>query len=147
MSRQTVILDSDTLSLLSRGDAHVVARAREYLEGHGRLTITAVTVFERLRGYRAALRAGKPFEPQLRSFEALVGNCIVLPLDRAAADQAARIWTALGGKARRALGDILIAGIASACGRPLVTRNRRDFQLIAALDFTSLGLIDWSKRT
>ena len=63
----------------------MVARARDYLERHGRLTITAVTVFERLRGYRAALRLGKPFETRLRSFEALVANSIVLPLDRAAA--------------------------------------------------------------
>ena len=147
MSAGPVILDSDTLSLLSRGHAQVVDRARDYLDRHGRLTMTSVTVFERLRGYRAALHLGKPFEPQLRSFEALVANSIVLPLDRAAADQAARIWAALSGKARRALGDILIAGIASACERPLVTRNRRDFQPIAALDFTHLSLVDWSKRT
>jgi predicted nucleic acid-binding protein len=147
MSTGPVILDSDTLSLLSRGDAQVLPRARAYLEAHGRLTITSVTVFERLRGYRAALGAGKPFEPQLRSFEALVANCIVLPFDRASADQAARIWAALSAKARRGLGDILIAAIASVRRRPLVTRNRRDFLPMAALDFTELRLLDWSKRS
>ena len=146
MSVGPVILDSDTLSLLSSGHARVVARARDYLVRHGRLSITSVTVFERLRGYHAALRLGKPFEAQLKSFEALVASSIVLPLDRAAAEQAARIWAALGGRARLALGDILIAGIATACDRPLVTRNRRDFQPIAALDFAHLSLVDWSGR-
>ena len=145
MSSEAVILDSDTLALLSRGEPRVSARTREYLERHGRLTITAVTVFERLRGYRAALRVGKPFESQLRSFETLVSSCVVLPFDLAAADEAARIWAALGSRARRALGDVFIAGIASANRRPLVTRNARDFAPIAALDFVRLPLLDWSK--
>ena len=145
MSSGTVILDSDMLSLLSRGNPQVTTHARAYLERQGRLTITSVTVFERLRGYRAALRLGKPFELQLRNFEVLVANSVVLPLDSGAADQAARIWAALSGRARHGFGDILIAGIASAWGRPLVTRNRRDFQPIAALEFTNLTLLDWSK--
>lgn len=43
------ILDTDTLSELSRGNLRVQEQARRYLEEEGRLTITAVTVFERLR--------------------------------------------------------------------------------------------------
>ncbi len=144
-SREVVVLDSDTLSDLSRGRASTIARARRYLATHGRLTITAVTVFERLRGYRDAIRRGKPFEPQLRQFETLAASCIVLPLDARAADCAATIWSALRPKQRRALGDILIAAIASVNGLPVVPRNRRDFDPMAAIAGISLRLDDWSR--
>jgi len=145
MTDRPAILDSDTLSELSRGSPKVVTRARAYLVRHGRFTITSVTVFERLRGYHAAIRDGKPYELQLRDFERLAAACLVLPFDVAAADVAARIWAALGARGRRALGDILIAAIASARGLPLVTRNRRDFQPIARLDFVDLALLDWTR--
>jgi len=56
---EPVVLDTDTLSELSRGHAHVNAHARTYLAAFGALTITAITVFERLRGYRLAIRQGK----------------------------------------------------------------------------------------
>ena len=51
-----VLLDSDTLSELSRGQQAVVRKTKAYLEKNGRLTISAITVFERLRGYRDAIR-------------------------------------------------------------------------------------------
>jgi len=139
-----VVLDSDVLSELSRGNRNVVERARSYLLAQGRLTVTAVTVFERLRGYRAALADGKPYQEQLRSFQALVASSIVLPFDVAAADRAAAIWAALPARRRRALGDILIAAIAGVHGLPLVTRNRRDFEAISKLKVSGLRLLDWT---
>ncbi len=140
-----IVLDSDTLSELSRGHARVTARARAYLSRHGRFTLTAVSVYERLRGYRAALREGKPFERQVQQFEAFVAASIVLPLDGPAADRAALIWAALDRKHRNALGDILIAAIASARNLPLATRNRRDFEPIAKLESVDLKLVDWTR--
>lgn len=74
MTQEPVVLDSDVLSELSRGNPVVVDRARAYLKANGRLTITAVTVFERLRGYRVALADGKPYPDHLRSFQALVAS-------------------------------------------------------------------------
>lgn len=145
MTDEVVVLDSDTLSELSRGHPKVVARARAYLQRHGRLTVTAISVFERLRGYRAAIRRGKPYEEQLRRFEAFVAGCAVLPFDTVAADRAASIWAALGVRARRALSDVLIGATAGVHGMPLATRNRRDFAPIAALDFAGLHLVDWSR--
>ena len=71
MNLEPTVLDTDTLSELSRGNPHVRERALEYLADFGRLTITAVTVFARLRSDRVAIRDGQPF--------ALVANCIVLP--------------------------------------------------------------------
>src|SRR5437773_5539027 len=44
MAPEPVVLDTDTLSELSRGNTIVKARAFAYLAEFGRLTITAVTV-------------------------------------------------------------------------------------------------------
>lgn len=145
MALEPVVLDTDTLSELSRGNPIVKARAAAYLTEFGRLTITAVTVFERLRGYRAAIRAGKPFSGQLLAFEALVANCVVLPFDQDAAAVAADVWSASTQRLRRQLGDILIAGVAASRQIPLATRNQRDFQRFAKGSGISLRLVDWTK--
>lgn len=145
MALEPVVLDTETLSELSRGNPIVKARAAAYLTEFGRLTITAVTVFERLRGYRAAIRAGKSFAGQLQAFEALVANCVVLPVDQAAADVAADIWSASTQRLRRQLGDILIAGVAVSRRIPLATRNLSDFQQLAKTPGVSLRLVDWTR--
>src|SRR5260221_14007532 len=94
MSAGPVLLDTDTLSEISRGNPIANARARAYLLEFGRFTISAITVFERLRGYRSAIAAGKPFQRQLQAFEALAQACVVLPVDDIAADLAATMWAA-----------------------------------------------------
>jgi tRNA(fMet)-specific endonuclease VapC len=141
---EPVVLDSDTLSELSRGNLFVRERARAYLSSFGRLTITAVTVFERLRGYQVAIRDGKPFERHLHAFEALLANCIVLPFDHGAARVAADIWTGATHKQRQKLGDILIAAVAMSRQLPLVTRNKRDFERLTLASGEGLRLLDWS---
>jgi predicted nucleic acid-binding protein len=140
-----VLLDSDTLSELSRGHKKVTERARAYLLANGRLTISVVSVFERLRGYRAALRLGKPFEAQLRHFQLFAEECVILPVNAAVADRAATIWAELGARGRTALGDILIAATASVHGLGLVTRNRRDFAPMVTLPGIAVTLSDWAK--
>jgi predicted nucleic acid-binding protein len=145
MTEKLAVLDTDMLSDFSRGNPKVAARARDYLRHHGRLTFTAITVFERIRGYRLALVKGKSFEEPLARFEALVAASRILPFDESAADHAGRIWAALSHKQQHALGDILIAGIASARGLPLVTRNRKDFEPISKIAGVSLELVDWSR--
>jgi predicted nucleic acid-binding protein len=144
MIDQPALIDSDTLSEISRGHVRVSARAKQYLERHGRFTISAVSVFERLRGYQSALRAGKPFELQLQQFRAFVACSRVLAVDAAVADWAARIWAGLPARARAALGDILIAATAINHVLPLITRNRRDFERITALEGIQLELVDWA---
>lgn len=143
MATEPVLLDTDTLSELSRGKA-AVTRARAYLGDFGRLTISAVTVFERLRGYRQAIRAGKPFQRQMQAFETLVGSCVVLPFDEDAADAAAAIWSACTRAQRQNLGDILIAGIAISRQIALATRNRRDFEALSRKSGLTLHLVDWT---
>ena len=147
MAPEPVVLDTDTLSELSRGNTIVKARAFAYLAEFGRLTITAVTVFERLRGYRAAIHAGKPFERQLQAFEALIANCVVLPFDQDAAAVAADIWSASTRSRRRQRGDILIAAVAVSRQMPLATRNKRDFQHLTKASGVNLRLVDWTRAT
>ena len=144
MPSEPALLDTDTLSEVSRANPVVTARARAYLLEFGRLTISSVTVFERLRGYRQALRAGKPFQTQLQAFETLVQNCVVLPFDEDAADVAATIWSACSRSQRQSLGDILIASVAIARQVPLVTRNRRDFEGFTRAANVHLRLVDWT---
>lgn len=150
MAGEPVLLDTDTLSELSRGNAVVTSRARAYLADFGRLTITSMTVFERLRGYRLAIRAGKPFQRQMQAFEVLAANCVVLPFDDQAADVAASIWSVLSHSQQRHIGDILIAAVAIARQIPLVTRNTRDFEGFSKASGLNLSLVDWttpSKRS
>jgi predicted nucleic acid-binding protein len=142
-----VLLDTDTLSELSRGNPIVSARARAYLTEYGRLTISAITVFERLRGYREAIAAGKAFQRQLQAFETLVQASVVLPFDETAADVAATVWSGSARKARQNLGDLLIAAVAIARQLPLVTRNKRDFELFAHASGVRLRLVDWARAT
>ena len=144
MTTEAVLLDTDTLSELSRGKPTVTARARAYLSDFGRLTISAVTVFERLRGYRQAIVAGKPFQRQMQAFEALVETCIVIPFDEDAAHAAATIWSTCSRAQRQHLGDILIAAIAVARQMPLATGNSRDFEALRKNSGLNLRLVDWT---
>ena len=139
------MLDTDTLSEISRGNPVVHERARAYLFEFGRFTVTAISVFERLRGYRSAIAAGKPFQRQLQAFEGLVQACVVLPVDDVAADVAATMWSGSTRRARQSLGDLLIAAVAVARQLPLVTRNRRDFEMFAKVSGARLSLLDWTK--
>lgn len=144
MTGGAALIDSDTLSELSRGHPRVTARARAYVQALGRLTISAVTVFERLRGYRSAIRQGKPFEVQLRQFQMLAAACIVMPVDTRVADAASTIWASVGARIRSKTGDILIAATASCHGLPLVTRNRADFEPMVHIEGIELTLLDWT---
>lgn len=146
MSGEPALLDSDILSELTRGNARVVARARDYLVAHGRLAFSSVTLFERLRGYQAALGEGKPYEKQLAQFNLFAASCIVVPFDEPAAERAAALWARSSRRLRGPLlGDLLIAATAAAHGRVLVTRNRRDFEPLAELLDGELRLADWTR--
>jgi predicted nucleic acid-binding protein len=138
-----LVLDTDTLSELCRGNLRIREQAASYLAKFGRLTLTSITAFERLRGYQLAITDGQPFERQLQAFEALLSASIVLPFDEEAARVAARIWSSVARKHRRHIGDILIAAVAVSRQLPLVTRNRRDFVRLAAASGIDLRLVNW----
>ncbi len=143
---EPVLLDTDTLSELSRGNARVCEQALAYLSRFGRLTITSITVFERLRGYRLAIRNGRPYQRQMQAFQTLVASSDVLPFDESAAGVAGEIWSRVSANRSCQLGDILIAAIAMSRQLPLVTRNRRDFEELGLSSGAPLRLLDWSAK-
>jgi predicted nucleic acid-binding protein len=142
-----VILDTDTLSELGRGNLQVRVHAAAYLSRFGRLTTTAVTAFECRRGFRTALREGRSFQGRLEAFEVLISTADVLPFDEAASDVAARIWAGLSRARRHQLGDILISAIAASRQLAVATRNRRDFEGLSRESGFPVTLVDWTRPT
>lgn len=145
MDSGPAVLDTDTLSELCRGNLRVTTHASAYLQRHGRLTTTAITVFERLRGYQLAIRRGRPFEKQLQAFQALILTCVVLPFDSDAAEVAGRMWSAMPRAQRQNLGDLLIASVAFSRQLPIITRNRADFERLGRVAGMELVVYDWTR--
>lgn len=136
-----VILDTDVLSNLLRcyrlrQESAVVERAREYLAQHTRFTISIMTRYEVLRGFKA-----KGALTQERVFERFCSNNTVLPITEQVIVQAAEIWADLQ---KRGLlipdADILIAATAFANDSGLVTNNERHFRRV-----TGLTVENWLK--
>jgi len=127
--RSRVLLDTDILSFLQRGDQRVTQHATDYIITYGRLDFTELTWYEVVRGYRA-IGARR----QLETFEAFCHRCNILPLNRNALDCVANIYTGLRRRGEL-IGevDILIAGIALTHGMGIATRNVGHFSRIAGL--------------
>jgi tRNA(fMet)-specific endonuclease VapC len=136
-----VVLDTDVLSNLLRAfrlreESIIVERARKYLALQTRFTISIVTRYEVLRGFKAkgALR-------QERVFERFCANNTVLPIMEQVIVQAAEIWADL--RKRGELipdADILIAATVLADGCGLATNNERHFRRV-----TGLTVENWLK--
>jgi tRNA(fMet)-specific endonuclease VapC len=134
------LVDTDILSDLLRGRyPEVQQRAAEYLEQHGRLTVSAVTVFEILRGRHQAGQTERAAE-----FLGWARNCDVLAFD----DRCARVAGEIAGALMRAgqtaaVADVLIAATATEHGLTLVTANVAHFERMQPF---GLVLENWRKR-
>ena len=124
-----LLLDTDTLSLLRKGDPTVSNHATDYIVRHGQLAFTELTWYEVVRGYRA-IDAKK----QLAAFEEFCRYCFILPLDRKALDMAANIYVDLRQRGEL-IGevDILVSGIALKNDMGIVTCNTDHFGRISNL--------------
>lgn len=133
------LLDSDILSeILKRRDANVTAKAIAYLAEHARLTLSAISVFEILRGYR---RVGR--DAKAESFERGLVDCEVLPFDEAAGRLAGRIYADLESRGRPiGMPDVMIAAIAVQHGLVLATGNVAHFNAVRAAGY-SFALENW----
>lgn len=120
---QPALIDTDILSRFFRQDAKVVERFAQYVAEHGVITFSILTYYEVLSGLRH-----RDARRQLTAFLAFSAESLILPLSREAADQAASLYAATR-KAGTPVDDIdiLIAGIALAHGRVVVTRNTEHF--------------------
>jgi tRNA(fMet)-specific endonuclease VapC len=130
------LIDTDVLGHLQRGHAKVVQR---YLSvPRHELAITIVNKIEVLKArYESILKAANAAELKvaqhwLDESERLLAEWMVLRIDEAAC----RTFESLMAERRlRRIGraDLLIASITIANKATLVTRNVRDFQLVAGL--------------
>jgi len=131
------ILDTDILlDILNGRPARIQEHARRYRETYSRYTITALTVAELARGL---VRQGDNSE----WLDQVLGQVEVLPLDAMAARLAGQIYGVLE-QTGQGIGwsDCLIAGVALAQGRVLVTGNVRHFMRITAAGYP-LEIVNW----
>ena len=127
--RSKVLIDTDILSLLRRGNERVTQDAKDYIITHGILTFTELTWYEVVRGYRA-IGASR----QLEIFEAFCRRCDILPVNRNSLDCAADIYADLR-RQGELIGevDIMIAGIALTHNMGVATQNVKHFSRIIGL--------------
>ena len=133
------LLDTDMLSeILKKRDANVVTRATTYLAEHGRLTLSAITVLEIVRGYR---RVGR--EAQVDAFERALADCDVLAFDDHAGRLAGRIHADLETRGRPiGMPDVMIGALAIQHQLVLATGNTAHFQAIIDAGY-QLRLENW----
>ena len=124
------IVDTDMLSeVLKAKDARVLAKAQQYLSQHGRLSFSAMTFYEVVRGMLAH-RAKK----QLANFVNRADNSDVIPISLPILLRAANLWSAArAGGHPSDDADLIIAGTALEVGRMLVTGNTAHFSWIPGL--------------
>ncbi|HEO69993.1 MAG TPA: type II toxin-antitoxin system VapC family toxin [Candidatus Hydrogenedentes bacterium] len=125
----TLLLDTDTLSAVMRGNRVAESKARDYLVARGRFCFSIITRYEILRGLKA-----KQAARQIAFFERLCARSDVLTLTDASIVRAAELYAEL--RARGALigdADILIAATALVRGAGVVTNNQGHFNRIDGL--------------
>lgn len=132
-------LDTDILSEILKGrEPNVAAVAASYLAEHHRLTLSAVSVLEVVRGYQRVQR-----EAKLSAFERGLTACEVIPLDDAAARLAGRIYADLELQGRTiGLPDVAVGAIAIRHNLVLATGNVQHFEAIRSAGY-QLEILNW----
>lgn len=113
------LVDTDTLSRFFRNDTRVVECFESYTRIYGGINLSIITYYEIHSGL-----LHRDAHKQLERFQAFAALNPILPLNREAADHAARLYaeTRRQGTPVDDI-DILIAGIALAHGMAVVTVN------------------------
>jgi tRNA(fMet)-specific endonuclease VapC len=129
------LIDTDMLSeVLKRQDQRVLAKASHYLATHSRLTFSAITFYEIIRGLHL-----KQSKRQLAAFLRTARSSNVLLVDIPVLSRAGELWAqAHTGGFPRADADLIIAATALEHDRVLVTGNTPHFAWIPGI-----RLEDW----
>jgi tRNA(fMet)-specific endonuclease VapC len=137
------VLDTDSLSLLERGNVKIQERIRQV--NHDSVTISIVTAEEKMKGRLAAINSLSGIERvdrlaiayrDLQSSIEDLQTLPILPFSELATD---RYRELLQQKIRVGSHDLRIAAIVLSVEGILVTRNRRDFERVLGLQID-----DWS---
>jgi len=142
MNHQLWVLDTDTVSLIQRGSE--VLRQRLLTTLPEQIAVTAITLFEQLRGRLADVNRAREGTSQLlqayrRLQETVLHYCnvTVLPFDDVAATKLAELRKQ---KVRLSTQDLRIAAIVLSMDGILVTCNTRDFRKVPGL-----SIEDWNR--
>lgn len=138
-----VILDSDIFSeVLKRKDPAVLARCETYLAEHDRLTVSAMTVMEVVRGlYRLGSKK------QLDAFLAALVDAEVLEIRTEISILAGRIDADLMDRGKIiGIADVFIAATAILNELTLVTGNTDHYERIIALGY-GLRIENWRQKS
>jgi predicted nucleic acid-binding protein len=126
-----IVADTDVLIDALRGREPSRSRIALCIESRS-LGTTSITAFELLAG------AGSAKERE--RVEAVLGSCLILPLDESTSREAAAVHRELASNGKGiGTADSLIAGICRHRSLPLLTRNRGHFERVSGLRLADLG--------
>ncbi len=133
---EPALIDTNIVSMFLRGHPEVRGRFAAYVEEHGKVNLSMITVYEALSGLKH-----RDAKKQMTAFKALVDASEIWPLTEQSVELSADIYAALR-KTGQTIDDIdlLIAGIAAVNGFVLVTNNRKHFDRIV-----EITVEDWSE--
>ena len=135
------ILDTDSLSLYARGNEILITRCKTFSPKG--LFITVITVEEQVSGWYDLIRRAKNAEQLERGYLHLsesiemFSDFSILPFTRPAIERYENLKSLKLGVGKM---DMRIAAIVLENNATLVTRNRRDFERIPALQIE-----DWTE--
>ena len=128
------ILDTDTLSLLERGNQRVSQKLR--LQEASTIFISVVSVAEQIDGRFKFVKSAKTLEQSADAYRLLIEtvetlrDLQILPLTVSAMKRYERLWAM---KLNVGKNDLRIAAIALENDVTVVTRNTRDFERVPGL--------------
>ena len=123
------LLDTDTVSLMLRGNASVTVRVGNYRRTEGPVAVSVIVLYEVLRGLKFL-----DAKLQMASFQSFMRANEVIHLDEAIAQTAADLYATLRKQGQLLPdADLLIAATALDRGYILVTRNLKHFERIPNL--------------
>lgn len=138
-----LVLDTDVLSLLQRGEGREFDRLSSLLAPfHDDVVTTVVSFEEQMRGWLSLISRAERIEAQVVAYHRLLlahtflRDRRILPFDGDAADifgQLRRTYRRLGAM------DLKIAAIVLSRKATLLTRNRSDFEPIAGIRLLDLA--------
>lgn len=131
-----LVLDTDVFSHWRNSQPYAVTAIGDYISKLKRPpSLTAITIFEALRGTEHALANRKTSEADTKLYrsriEQLSEQCPVLAFDQNAASIAAYVCARLGDNLfKKQWRDIFIAATAIAHNHGVATGNKKDFEII-----------------